>query len=65
MNNMLMFYYPISKKHFEENNESLGNCIETNCDGKDDCGSSTEEQLIDIHCEHIALERKKIVIKKI
>lgn len=63
MNNMLLFYYPISKKHFEENSDSLNNCIETNCDGKEYCQSSPSE-LIDVQCDQlITIERKKIVRK--
>lgn len=38
-NNMLLYYYPISKKHFdhEEGSSSSGDCIDASCDSEKEC----------------------------
>ncbi len=46
---MLLYYYPISKKHFEEDMEtSTDNCIEASCD------TETASNYHAIDCETVA-----------
>ncbi len=44
MTNMLLFYYPISKKHFEIEETLTDNCIEANC------SNENIEECINLDC---------------